>query len=76
MKKWGLRLFRRKPSRPESPPEFGVRLTLTKGDKVVSRDTRGGIHIVRISEHGDSLANAVQPEHGGSQAPPPEMAPP
>jgi hypothetical protein len=74
MKKWGLRLFRRKLSSPEPPPEFGVRLALRKGDKVVSRDTRGVIRILRVSERGDSLANAVRLEHGGDHVPPPEVA--
>ena len=65
MKKWSLRFFRRQlPGPTTPPPEFGVRLTLTKGDKVVSRDARGGIHISMVSEHDGSLANVVRPEHG------------
>ena len=31
-------------------PEFGVQLTLRKGDKVVRRDARGAIHITRVTE--------------------------
>jgi hypothetical protein len=31
-------------------PEFGIRLTLRKGDRVVRRDARGAIHVTRVSE--------------------------
>jgi len=48
-----MRLFRRT-ARPSPPirvvPEFGVQLTLRKGDKVVRRDARGAIHITRVTE--------------------------
>ena len=48
-----MRLFRRtaRPS-PTIPvvPEFGVHVTLRKGDKVVRRDARGTIHITRVTE--------------------------
>ena len=66
MKKWRLRLLRRNLPSPAPPPEFGVRLTLRKGDKVVSRNRQGVVHIRRISEDGDSSANALRPEYGGS----------
>lgn len=29
--------------------EFGIRLTLTKGDKIVRRDARGRIEILRVT---------------------------
>jgi hypothetical protein len=48
-----MRLFKRPPRRaPAIPvePEFGVRLTLRKGDRVVRRDARGAIHITRVIE--------------------------
>ena len=76
MKKWSLRLLRRNLPSPAPPPEFGIRLTLRKGDKVVSRNRQGVIHIRRISEDGDTSANALHPEHGGSQVPPSEAPPP
>ncbi|HKY91620.1 MAG TPA: hypothetical protein VJM11_11300 [Nevskiaceae bacterium] len=31
-------------------PEFGVRVTLRRGDKIVRRDGRGVIHVLRITE--------------------------
>jgi hypothetical protein len=74
MKRWSLRLIRRKFPIPESPPEFGVRLTLKKGDKVVSRGTRDEIRIVRISEDVDDVADATRPEQG--QVPPSGGGPP
>jgi hypothetical protein len=48
-----MRLFRRTSRRAaaiEVAPEFGVRLTLRKGDKVVRRDARGAIHVVEVTE--------------------------
>jgi hypothetical protein len=48
-----MRLFRRTSRRAaavEVAPEFGVRLTLRKGDKIVGRDARGAIHITRVTE--------------------------
>ena len=48
-----MRLFRRTSRRAaatEVAPEFGVRLTLRKGDKVVRRDARGAIHVVQVTE--------------------------
>ncbi len=48
-----MRLFRRT-ARPSATirvaPEFGVQVTLRKGDKVVRRDARGAIHITRVTE--------------------------
>jgi len=46
-----MRFFRRTSRRattPEVPPEFGVRVTLRKGDKIVRRDARGAIHVVQV----------------------------
>jgi hypothetical protein len=58
-----MRLFRRS-SRPPVPvpvtPEFGVRLTLRKGDRVVRRDTRGAIHIMRVTEERLELTDVQQ----------------
>ena len=48
-----MRLFRRTSRRAapvEVAPEFGVRLTLRKGDKIVRRDARGAIHVTRVTE--------------------------
>lgn len=48
-----MRLFRRTSRRAatiEVAPEFGVRLTLRKGDKIVGRDARGAIQITRVTE--------------------------
>ncbi|HEU4369254.1 MAG TPA: hypothetical protein VFV05_13620 [Methylomirabilota bacterium] len=48
-----MRLFRRPARRaPATPvaPEFGVRLTLRKGDRIVRRDARGAIRITRVTE--------------------------
>jgi len=48
-----MRLFRRA-RRPASvvrvAPEFGVNVTLRRGDKIVRRDARGTIHVTRITE--------------------------
>ncbi|HEX9822463.1 MAG TPA: hypothetical protein VGD07_22925 [Methylomirabilota bacterium] len=47
-----MRLFRRssRPAPAPVTPEFGVRLTLRKGDRVVRRDARGAIHVTRVTE--------------------------
>ena len=49
-----MRLFRRTsrraPVSSELAPEFGVRITLRKGDKIVRRDSRGAIHVVEVTE--------------------------
>jgi hypothetical protein len=49
-----MRLFRRRTSRrvvtAEVAPEFGVRVTLRKGDKIVRRDARGGIEVVQVTQ--------------------------
>jgi hypothetical protein len=73
MKKWGLLRFRRRalPDRV-STPEFGVRLVLKTGDKVVLRDTRGSIHILTIHDGGSSQGR--RPERGGEQSPHPDLA--
>jgi hypothetical protein len=64
-----MRLFRRttRPSPPERvAPEFGVQVTLRKGDKVVRRDARGAIHITRVTEERVELNDLGRPS-----APPP-----
>lgn len=48
-----MRLFRRPPRRAAAipvAPEFGVRLTLRKGDRIVRRDARGAIRVTRVTE--------------------------
>ena len=49
-----MRLFRRRTSRraaiPEVAPEFGVRVTLRKGDKIVRRDAQGAIEVTEVTE--------------------------
>jgi len=48
-----MRLFRRtsrKAAAVQVTPEFGVRVTLRKGDKIVRRDARGAIHVVQVTE--------------------------
>lgn len=49
-----MRLFRRRSSRRaaaiEVAPEFGVRVTLRKGDRIVRRDARGTIEVVEVTE--------------------------
>lgn len=48
-----MRLFRRPPRRAAATPvapEFGVRLTLRKGDRIVHRDARGAIRVTRVTE--------------------------
>lgn len=47
--RWFRRTARRAPT-IESMPEFGVRVTLRRGDKIVRRDGRGVIHVLRITE--------------------------
>jgi hypothetical protein len=48
-----MKLFRRRSQPPAAvpvAPEFGVRVTLRKGDRVVRRDARGVIHVTRVTE--------------------------
>lgn len=55
-----MRFFRRTSRRaatPEVPPEFGVRITLRKGDKIVRRDARGAIHVEQVTEEGVDISN-------------------
>ena len=57
-------LFKRAARRPEPvrvAPEFGVQVTLRKGDKIVRRDTRGVIHIRRVTEQCVELAQIGSP---------------
>lgn len=55
-----MRLFRRS-ARPTATdrvmPEFGVQVTLRKGDKIVRRDTRGAIHVTQVTEDRVELAD-------------------
>jgi hypothetical protein len=50
--KFGLRLFRRSRLAAPAPvlPEFGVRVTLRRGDKIVRRDSNGAIVISSVRE--------------------------
>ena len=45
-----LRRFRQPTAAPPVLPEFGVRVTLRKGDKLVGRDAHGVIHVTRVGE--------------------------
>ena len=61
MRRPRVRLIRRRPDPPpRSPqltPEFGVRVTLRKGDRIVRRDAAGAIYITTITtEDVDSVA--------------------
>jgi hypothetical protein len=52
----------RQPSPPlPVPPEFGVQVTLRKGDKIVRRDARGAIHVRRVTEECVELAHIGNP---------------
>ena len=66
-----MRLFRRTP-RPAPParvaPEFGVQVTLRKGDKVVRRDARGAIHIMEVTEERVELTDLDRPSGPVSRA--------
>ena len=47
-----MRFLRRRPKpapRPEVCPEFGIRVTLRKGDKLVGRDGKGHIRITQVT---------------------------
>ena len=47
-----MKLFRRSSRRPPPAlvtPEFGIRLTLHKGDRIVRRDARGAIRVTRVT---------------------------
>jgi hypothetical protein len=46
-------LFRRRARRRPAIaalPEFGIRVTLRRGDRIVRRDARGAIEVVRITD--------------------------
>ncbi|HEU5323965.1 MAG TPA: hypothetical protein VFX28_24400 [Methylomirabilota bacterium] len=47
----------RQPLPAHVAPEFGVQVTLRKGDKIVRRDARGVIHIRRVTEQCVELAH-------------------
>jgi hypothetical protein len=51
----------RQPSPVHVEPEFGVQVTLRKGDKIVRRDARGVIHIRRVTEECVELAQIGSP---------------
>jgi hypothetical protein len=60
-----MRLFRRRPRPPVAAPvapEFGVRLTLRRGDRVVRRDARGAIHVTRVTEERVEITDLCAPE--------------
>jgi len=62
-----MRLFRRTSRRAAAvqvAPEFGVRVTLRKGDKIVRRDARGAIHVVRVTEEQVDLRDMRPPRPG------------
>jgi hypothetical protein len=67
-----MRLCRRtaRPS-PTIPiaPEFGVQVTLRKGDKVVRRDARGAIHIMRVTEERVELTDLGRVAESPPRAP-------
>ena len=55
-----MKLFRRTappPAIERVAPEFGVQVTLRKGDKIVRRDARGAIHVTRVTEDRVELAH-------------------
>jgi hypothetical protein len=62
-----MRLFKRTSRRAaavEVVPEFGVRLTLRKGDKIVRRDARGVIQVTHVTdEHVDVRHVNVAPSN-------------
>ena len=64
-----MRLFRR-PSRRSPPvleaPEFGIRLTLRTGDRIVRRDARGAIRVTRVTTDHLEITDVCR---GGSPAP-------
>ena len=63
-----MRLFRRRTSRRataiEAAPDFNVRVTLRRGDKIVRRDARGAIHVVQVTEERLDLSD-VHAARGG-----------
>jgi hypothetical protein len=61
MRRPRVRLVRRRPEPPPRPslltPEFGIRVTLRKGDRIVRRDASGVIYITTVTtEEVDSTA--------------------
>ena len=65
-----MKLFRRtvRPSRTVPvDPEFGVQVTLRKGDKIVRRDARGAIRVTLVTEERVEMADL-----GQMAAPPPK----
>jgi hypothetical protein len=58
-----MKLFRRT-ARPSATvpvdPEFGVQVTLRKGDKIVRRDARGAIRVMRVTEECVEMADLGQ----------------
>ena len=64
-----MRLFRRTSRRaaaPEVAPEFGVRVILRKGDKIVRRDARGAIHVVQVTEERVDMSHMNSVRRGRS----------
>jgi hypothetical protein len=59
MRRPRVRFVRRRPEPPRPSwltPEFGVRLTLRKGDRIVRRDADGAIYITTVTKEADSTA--------------------
>jgi len=63
-----MRLFRRRTSRRAAPidvaPDFNVRVTLRRGDKIVRRDARGAIHVVQVTEERLDLSDVHTARRG------------
>ena len=54
---WRVLLGRDTPALHHARPEFGLRLILRKGDKIVRRDAGGRIEILRVT--GDRTVETV-----------------
>jgi hypothetical protein len=67
-----MKLFKRT-ARPAADvpvdPEFGVQVTLRKGDKIVRRDAHGAIQVTQVTEECVELTDL------GRMAPPPPPPP-
>jgi len=63
-----MRLFRRRTSRRapaiDVAPDFNVRVTLRRGDKIVRRDARGAIHVVQVTEERLDLSDVHTARRG------------
>jgi hypothetical protein len=63
-----MRLFRRSPQPPppQLTPEFGIHVTLRRGDKIVRRDARGAIRVTCITEECVQLTDVGRPAPSAS----------